>query len=93
MVEDANRDSFPPEVVVDGNNRVRSGPRQGADEAAVHDGPVRADAEDLQRVRPPAGLPRRVPVHEGPPAAQHRSAGSPPTITLIDAQQPTLTLH
>lgn len=68
-------------------------PRQGADEAALHDGPVRADAEDLQRVRPPAGLPRRVPVHEGPPAAQHRSARSPPTITLIDAQQPALTLH
>lgn len=46
---------------------------KGADEAALHDRPVRADAEDFQRVCPAPGLPRWVPVHEGPVAAQHRS--------------------
>ncbi|KAF3838196.1 hypothetical protein F7725_009964 [Dissostichus mawsoni] len=38
----------------------------GPDEAALHGRPVRADAEDLQRVRPAAGFPRRVFVHEVP---------------------------
>lgn len=40
--------------------------------AALHDRPVRADAENLQGVCQTAGFLRRVPVHEGPPTAEYR---------------------
>lgn len=65
---------------------------QGSDETALHGRPVRADAEDFQRVCSAAGFPRRVFVHESPAAAQHRSDFSPQTLSLVEVDAAVMQL-